>query len=397
MNARLLIATLLSGLSSTLLSANAQDARFFRVVGPVPTTISEVTPDGWVTWTNIPTNATFTVQTTTALPDETNWVDWVQVPVSNAVTVHRVFDPDPPAGMAFIPAGVFLMGATTNMGHEANPDEIPQHRVYVSSIYMDRTEVTNDKMVEVMQWAYQQGKISVTSATVRNLEGNQQELLDLDFSSCRITWNGSQFQMKAAKGSGYPCVEVSWYGATAFSNYRSQMEGLTPCYNLNDWSCDWNADGYRLPTEAEWEKAARGGLSGKRFPWADTITHSQANYFSAAVYAYDISPTRGNHPDYDDGGYPYTNPVWDFAPNAYGLHDMAGNNWELCWDWYLSNYYISSPSSDPRGPASGSERVARGGTWGYIAPACRTAARNYGDPSGSAYRLGFRCGRAAGQ
>jgi hypothetical protein len=81
--------------------------------------LTAVTPDGWVTWTNDPTNATFTVQTTTILPGETNWVDWVQVPVSNAVTVHRVFDPNPPSGMALIPAGSFLMGATTNRGHES--------------------------------------------------------------------------------------------------------------------------------------------------------------------------------------------------------------------------------------------------------------------------------------
>ena len=190
--------------------ATASDSRFFPEVGPVPTTYTKVTADGVV----------------------------------------------------LIPAGPYMMGATTNVWHEFDEDEVPRHPVEVSAFYTERTEVTNDKMVEVLQWAYGQDKISVTSATVRNLEGNQQELLDLDDSDCRITWDGSQFGMKAAKGSGYPCVEVTWYGAVAFSNYRSEREGLTPCYNLSDFSCNWGANGYRLPTEAERVQGRPGSWSG---------------------------------------------------------------------------------------------------------------------------------------
>jgi len=128
MNTRTALVPLVSGLF--LLSATAQEARFFRIAGPVPTTITEVTLDGWVTWTNDPTNATFTVQTTTGLLEESNWVDWVQVPVSNAVTVHRVFDPNPPEGMALIPAGTFVMGDVLNDYPFSN--ELPVHGVYVS-------------------------------------------------------------------------------------------------------------------------------------------------------------------------------------------------------------------------------------------------------------------------
>ena len=101
----------------------AQDARFFRIVGPVATTITDVAPDGTVTWTNVATNATFTVQTSTALQ---NWVDWVQVPASNAVTVHRIFDPAPPSGMVFIPAGSFTMGDTLDGIHDATPRMVPK-------------------------------------------------------------------------------------------------------------------------------------------------------------------------------------------------------------------------------------------------------------------------------
>ena len=204
----------------------------------------------------------------------------------------------------------------------------------------------------------------------------------------------------STKGAGYPCVEVTWYGAVAYCNYRTLKEGggLTPCYNLSDWSCNWSANGYRLPTEAEWEKAARGGLSGQRFPWGATISQSRANYYASTSFAYDES-SGGYHPDYDDGGYPYTSPAGTFesGKNGYGLYDMAGNVWEWCNDWYGSSYYSSSPGSDPRGPASGSYRVGRGGSWGDHASHCRVANRASFTPGRSLYGIGFRACLPPGQ
>ena len=275
-----------------------------------------------------------------------------------------------------IPAGGFMMGANTNVAQDFWMGELPQHAVTVSGFHMDKFEVASNLWQDVRVWAIGKG-YTFTNAG-------------------------------AAKGVGHPVQAVSWYDCLAWCNARSQRDGFVPCYTNADGSvytnstvafsgdCNWNADGYRLPTEAEWEKAARGGIANRRFPWddANTIQHARANYQALMDVSYDTSPTPGFHPSFASGSMPYTSPVGTFAPNGYGLYDMAGNVWEWCWDKYSFTYYAGSPSSDPHGPAAvDNYRVTRGGSWNYDAGGLRCAYRSYMDPNWAASAVGFRCVR----
>ena len=279
-----------------------------------------------------------------------------------------------PAGMVQIPAGSFQMGNALSASGDGDTSELPVHTVYVSAIYMDRYEVTKAMWDDVRTWG--------------------------------LTHGYPDIEVGSGKAATHPVQRITWYSTVKWCNARSQKEGLSPVYFTNDAQTTlyqtsnvnvtnaqvkWSANGYRLPTEAEWEKAARGGASGHRFPWTnvETITHSQANYYSRTDYSYDVSPTRGFHPTYAVNGFSYTSPVGSFAPNGYGLYDMAGNVWEWCWDWYGD--YSTIASSDPQGPPPGSNRVIRGGGWDYLAFGCGTAFRDYGTPRlFSSGEVGFR-------
>jgi sulfatase modifying factor 1 len=278
--------------------------------------------------------------------------------VSFVVTADDLSIPPAPSDMVLIPGGSFNMGDAYG---EGDSDELPVHSVNVSAFYMGRYEVTKALWDEVASWASSHG-----------------------------------YDISAANGSGktnnHPVVILSWSQCVKWCNARSEKEGRTPAYyttstkstvyrsgyvNVTNDSVRWDA-GYRLPTEAEWEYAARGGLSGQRFPWGANINHDHANYrANGSAYGYDTSPYTSStyHPDYDDGGAPFTSPVGSFAANGYGLHDMSGNVWEWCWDRYDESYYGSSPGSNPRGPASGSP-VFRGGSWLIEADGCRVANRD---------------------
>ncbi|MBM4103521.1 MAG: formylglycine-generating enzyme family protein [Planctomycetes bacterium] len=322
-----------------------------------------------------------------------------------------------PDDMVQISAGTFQMGDSFTEGYS---NERPVHTVTLSPFYMGKYEITNAQYCAFLNSAYLQGLIAVTSNVVYKAgSGTSYPYCDTYQSSTysQISWNGSTFSVRTKSGrdmSNDPMMMVSWYGAVAYCNWRSQQEGRQTCYNdFVTWTCDFSKNGYHLPTEAQWEYAARGGLPGKRFPWGDTINQTQANFYSY-TYSYDFSPVKNQlHPIWNDGVYPYTSPVGFFdgglkyksnynwpgsatsyqtenGGNGYGLYDMAGNVWEWCNDWYLSTYYSSSPGSNPAGPTTGSYRVFRGGGWGDLAYYCRVAIRGNSGPTTRGNYYGFR-------
>ncbi|MBD3184083.1 SUMF1/EgtB/PvdO family nonheme iron enzyme [Candidatus Poribacteria bacterium] len=211
------------------------------------------------------------------------------VPVFNtkvdSVTPKVVRDDSP---MVLIPAGEFQMGSESG-----GDDEKPVHIVYLDDFYIDKYEVTNARYKKFLD------------------ETDHRE---------PGYWKDPNYN-----SPDHPVVGISWEDARAF--------------------CKWA--GKRLPTEAEWEKAARGGLVGKKYPWGDEIDHDKANYYG----------TGGKDK------WEYTSPVGSFPPNEYGLFDMAGNVWEWCADVYDSKYYSVSEKKNPKGPESGVFRVLRGGGW----------------------------------
>jgi len=232
------------------------------------------------------------------------------------------------APMVLIPAGEFLMGSD-----DGDDNERPVHPVYLDTFYMDVYQVTNERYAKFLN---EYGKETDSAG---------HELINIDNKSCLIEKSGRTYRPRSGY-ENHPVNCVSWYGAVAYAEYYDK----------------------RLPTEAEWEKAARGGLEGKKYPWGDESPEGRANFKS--------------------GG---TKPIGSFAPNGYGLYDMAGNAWEWCSDWYDKNYYKGSPRENPTGPSSGKYRVCRGGSWDYYPYGLRAAYRGWGDPSYGYGARGFRC------
>ena len=239
---------------------------------------------------------------------------------------------------------------------EGRVDERHVHTVYLDAFYIDKYEVTNAQYAEFL------------NAYGKNVDAAGHELLEINSSWCLIEKVGNTYKPKAGY-ENHPVIYVSWYGAAAYAQFY----------------------GKRLPTEAEWEKAARGGLPGKRYPWGDDISHDDANYFGI-----------GGRDKWDR-----TSPVGSFPPNGYDLYDVAGNVWEWCADEYGGYYYSKSPKNNPRGPGVAvtfknddftnvkSRRVLRGGSW-YYAPAFppnyfRCANRFNNVPTNTHYLYGFRC------
>jgi formylglycine-generating enzyme len=273
--------------------------------------------------------------------------------------------PSPSSGARSAPSGeVLVRGGTFSMGsNDGSSDEKPPHSVTLSDFYMGKYEVTNAEYARFL-----------------NAKGNQEEggaaWIDLsgawEGERCRITQSGSTFQA-AAGYEQYPVLYVSWYGATAYCKWLSEQTGKK----------------YRLPTEAEWEYAAGNGSRHTKYSWGDGEPAGKKGGNVADQTAKAKHPGWTVFENYADG-HVYTAPVGQYDPNDWGLHDMTGNVWEWCSDWYGSDYYQNSPSKDPKGPTTGDYRVVRGGAWLYNPSLCRVADRGWLNPNLRYVNVGFR-------
>jgi formylglycine-generating enzyme required for sulfatase activity len=271
--------------------------------------------------------------------------------------------------MVFVKGGTFEMGDV--MGDDEYESEKPVHEVRLNDFYIGKYEVT--------------------------------------FEEFDAFCNATKRQKPDDRGWGRgrrPVINVSWYDAVEYCNWLSEKEGLQKVYTINKdqkdpnntnsfddlkWtiSINWKANGYRLPSEAEWEYAARQGGQKVRFGnGKDIADPEEINYHGGEDYKKNYSKTgvyRGE-----------TVPVGSLkSPNSLGLHDMSGNVWEWCWDWYDGDYYAASPPNDPKGPDTGSSRVGRGGSWFGSPRSVRAALRVHDSPGGSGDNVGFRLARAA--
>lgn len=302
---------------------------------------------------SIPYNGPVNIAATATLKAKASKSGWTDSQITSAT--YTISAPPPPGHMIYVPGGTFTMGDTRGQGYEG---ELPTHTVILNPFYIGTYEVTQAEYCQYMQ-------------------------------------PGSSWTSDYGLGDNYPAYYVSWYAVLKYCNLRSMAEGLTPCYTINgstdpaNWGavhtsgyatwwdaaiCDWNANGYRLPTEAEWEYAARGATNNPDY------LYSGSDDINAMAW-------------YESNSVGTSHPVGTKAPNGIGAYDMSGNLFEWCWDWCGS--YSSSPQNNPTGPASGSFRLLRGGDWCCDSDYCRVSIRVLNYPFYIFNCYGFRLCRSA--
>ncbi|MCK5861827.1 MAG: SUMF1/EgtB/PvdO family nonheme iron enzyme [Candidatus Hydrogenedentes bacterium] len=315
-----------------------------------------------------------------------------------------------PSDLVCVNAGWFEMGRSYEGGED--DDERPLHRVYLDEYAIGRFPVTNQQFVEVLNWALKKGILQNSEGTA--YDGDEIYAYGKPLADTVNTGLGSQinagiekFEVLVRKGYGnqqfsmeqHPMQHVTWYGAVVYCNWLSEIHQLQPCYDTITWTrINPLPDGYRLPSEAEWDRAA--AWDGKK-QWRYGISSDELDVSHANYYAEDYANPMGftTMPFTSPvGWYNGLNPVKLSDPERItirgtspaGCFDMAGNIWEWCHDWYGEDYYAKSGIANPIGPLTGTYRVGRGGSWRYSATYCRAADRYYNWPEYCSRYQGFR-------
>lgn len=277
--------------------------------------------------------------------------------------------------MVYIPGGSFMMGANEKEQNIID-GEGPARKIKINPFYMDSVAVTNSDFAafvnstgyktdaEQFGWSfvfYQFLSIKLSSKVNQAVQGAPWWLVIEGVNWKKPSGPDSDIEDLM----NHPVVHISWNDAIAY--------------------CDWS--GKRLPTEAEWEYAARGGLQQKKYPWGNTLKPGGKHYCNI---------WQGNFPEHNtkDDGYVGTSPSFSFPPNNYGLYNMSGNVWEWCSDWFVRSNRDKGGRENPRGPAKGETKVIRGGSYLCHHSYCnryRVAARTSNTPDSSTGNLGFRC------
>jgi formylglycine-generating enzyme required for sulfatase activity len=335
-----------------------------------------------------------------------------RLPAAPAPTFASAFaptrpNPEPapgpaPAGMVWIPGGEFSMGAGDDS--QAMADALPIHRVYVDGFWMDTTEVTNDAFARFVR---ETGYVTVAERQPRPEDLPGVADADLRPGSTVFVPPSGPVPLDTNLRWWRYVERASWrrpFGPNSAAKARARFPVVHVAYEDAEAYARWA--GKRLPTEAEFEFAARGGLAGRRFAWGDELRPGgrvMANTF------------QGHFPDHDSGGDGWAGiaPVASYPPNRYGLFDVAGNVWEWCRDWYRPDAYVRRAVAggvvrNPTGPETSDDpaepgipkRVQRGGSFLCSSEVCTrylVGARGRGDISTGTNHLGFRCVRAPGQ
>jgi len=335
-------------------------------------------------WTNGVPGEAFEIQCSTGID-----VPWQPVDSGlnmDGETTRTIRKPKSP-----IPVHASIAGMTPiEMGDSLNEgptNELPVHSVNSRVVFIDRYEVSCSLFRDALQWAYDSGRITVTTSAVLNTHGDVRRLLPLNDPGAPILFTNGNFEIKPGF-EDKPATHVTWYGALAYCNFRSEISGQPICINITNWTCNFNVAGFRLPTESEWEKAARGGIPGQRFPWAgestnlwDDIDGSRANFWASGD-------------DHETTNDLYLTPVgyYENNPNPINLFDLAGNVYEWCSDWYDADWYSNplASANNTIGPTSGLARVVRGGAWCDTPDLLRTTHRSSSLPHAALPFIGFR-------